>query len=537
MEESRSQVETLIRLGSEDLAKLTSFIRRSLRVTKTDRPVFEDVGGLIDRILLDTDHVVYGRRGSGKSALLLSAYWARKDRQELALYLDAQEHRGQPYADIVISIVIELLRYLDEAIAEQYSLLRRVLAILRGKNQGKIRAHLQQKIAELETELLRPEDYPLEEETVLGERQAEAISGHVGTTGIPRVPPASIQLGRERDVQRTRTERRSLTQSKRDYIERSRSALGRVIDEALSLFPDGRMFLEVDDFYFIERELQPYVIDYLFRLTKHRPIYLKVATIKYRSLLFRSTEAEIIGVVSHGDVQPIDLDRTLEDKSALSATLYRILEALAEKAGVPNARFQTLLTEGAKDLLVDASGGVPRDFLAIFVLAQDIASERHDTKITKWAVAEAARRHLEQSKREMLALDARADRAELEEVLGAIEKWALEQRRTTVFLVDKAECEEDPDAHHAIKALLDLRFLHLVAGDTSASYGGGHRYEAYLLDPGIWASPRRWHLSEVRYDRRDERGRRDELRNAPTLPVSVVREALDRASDTHDEET
>jgi len=536
MESSKSQVETLIRLGSEELAKLTMFIRRSLRVTKTDRPVFEDVGGLIDQTLLDTDHVVYGRRGSGKSALLLSAYWAKKDRQELALYLDAQEYRGQSYADIVMSMVIEVLRYLDEAIGEQYSFLRGLLARLRGKNAAKIRAHLQQKISELETELFRPEEYPLEEERVVGEREVEAIRGHVGTTGIPQVP-VGIQVGRERDLQLTTSERRSLMQRKTDYIERNRPALGRVIDEALSLFADGCMFLEVDDFYFIERERQPYVIDYLFRLTKHRPIYLKVATIKYRSLLFRSTEAETVGVLSHGDVQPIDLDRTLEDKSALAATLYRILEALAEKAGVPNARFQTLLTEGAKDLLVDASGGVPRDFLVIFVLAQDIASERHDRKITKWAVGEAARRHLEQSKREMLALDARADRAELEEVLGAIEKWALEQRQTTVFLVDKAECEEDPDAHHAIKALLDLRFLHLVAADTSASYGGGHRYEACLLDPGIWASPRRWHLNEVRYDRRDERGRRDELRNAPTLPLSVVREALDRASDTHDEGT
>ena len=121
--------------------------------------------------------------------------------------------------------------------------------------------------------------------------------------------------------------------------------------------------------------------------------------------------------------------------------------------------------------------------MAVFVEAHDIASiERRDATITKWAVAEAARRHLEQTKRQVLAVDARGDTGEVEAVLDAIVSSVLGDRHATVFLVDKAECEEDPDAHQALKTLLDMRLLHLVAADTSASWGGARRYEAYLLE-------------------------------------------------------
>ena len=525
---NRQQSATPMRVGSEDVQKLMNLIRRSLRVTKTERPVFEDVGGVVDQILLDTDHVVYGRRGSGKSSLLLSAYWVRFDRGEPVVYLDAQECRGLSYPDTVLSIVVEVLCYLDKAIADAYSSYRGWVARLMGKDPASAREHLRERIAALETERHRPEEYPIEEETVRGERQSESLAANVGAR-IPSGLGAGVQLGSEVGVETTRSQRRSLTQAKADYIEGIRPAIGRLIDEALSLLPGAWLFLEVDDFYFIDRQMQAYVIDYLYRLTKHRPIHLKIATIRHRSLLYQRTVTGTVGVLSRSDVQAIDLDRTLEDKGALAGALFRILEALAQRAGIANPVFDELLTEGARELLVDACGGVPRDFLAIFVQAHDIASmERRDSTITKWAVGEAARRHLEETKREVLDLDAREDRGEVEEVLAAIVAQILYERRATVFLLDKAECEQDPDAHQAVKTLLDMRFLHLVAGDTSASYGGGRRYEAYLLDPGIWAAPRPRHLHEVRYERTDSRGRRDELRNAPALPLAIVSDALRR---------
>ena len=63
------------------------------------------------------------------------------------------------------------------------------------------------------------------------------------------------------------------------------------------------------------------------------------------------------------DAEEIDLDLTLEKYAITKDFLTKILSNLMTPVGL---KTEDLMTEGAIDRLVLASGGVARDFLSIF---------------------------------------------------------------------------------------------------------------------------------------------------------------------------
>jgi hypothetical protein len=73
------------------------------------------------------------------------------------------------------------------------------------------------------------------------------------------------------------------------------------------------VFLQVDDFYHLNRTDQPYVMDYVHRLCKDLPLYLKVATLRHASVLYADRHGQPIGAQERHDYQPINIDFTLAD--------------------------------------------------------------------------------------------------------------------------------------------------------------------------------------------------------------------------------
>src|SRR5690606_33144919 len=119
------------------------------------------------------------------------------------------------------------------------------------------------------------------------------------------------------------------------------------------------------------KERQPDVLDYLHRLVRGTDFYLKVGTVRHRTNLVRN-DGQTIGVVLEQDIEQINLDRTLEDLTSPTEFLANLLNSLGDKVGLPNTTTD-LFNQQAFEKLVIASGGVPRDFLTIFINAIDIA--------------------------------------------------------------------------------------------------------------------------------------------------------------------
>jgi hypothetical protein len=119
--------------------------------------------------------------------------------------------------------------------------------------------------------------------------------------------------------------------------------------------------------------------------------------------------------------------------------LIKILKSFVDGCG--DLSISKILNEGAIDRLVLASGGVARDFLAIFRKAVDVARERgHDhrgSKIGSEDVNVAAGEH-EPSKREELKRDAPDARKEIEEQFEQIVDFCVNSAKANQFFLDKA---------------------------------------------------------------------------------------------------
>ena len=81
-----------------------------------------------------------------------------------------------------------------------------------------------------------------------------------------------------------------------------------------------------------------------------------------------------IGVKLPDDADEIDLDFSLEKYSLAKDLLTKVLKSFVNDCD--NLTIPQILNEGAIDGLVLASGGLARDFLAIFRRAVDVARER-----------------------------------------------------------------------------------------------------------------------------------------------------------------
>jgi len=506
----------MITLDSEELVKLNQLIEENLRVGRGEPPIYIDVANNLGRILAKQSYVVFGRRGSGKSTLLLTAKKKAESEGFLCTYFNGELIKENPFPDVLISILVKVFEYLlEKSKSDGRGFLYRLRRIFPGKQNG-LHKRIAIAIEDLQKLRTEPQAYILSRKTVSTqetEGQADVRLGleKVGVSGrLGQASTSTVQEATETSI--VKIER--LQQNLETYHD--------LLTELLNnLNKDMMLFL--DDFYFIGKQDQPNVIDYLHRLSKGTRMYLKLGTIRYRTILYR-TYAETgrtIGVELNNDIFPINLDYTLEDSAVMANFLDQILHKFAELVGIQSSEIDNLFTEGGKHMLHLASGGVPRDFLNLFVKSQSIAKTIMLKRIEKQrAVGEAARQYLNETKRENLFDDSAGDTSPLERLIERICQFAIEDKKRTVLLVGQDEGSRHPEAYDRLRQLMDLRFVHIVDSHTSATYGRRRRYEGYMVDAGLWASPRRPGLIEVDFDKRDESGRKDELRNCPIFKLT-----------------
>ena len=118
------------------------------------------------------------------------------------------------------------------------------------------------------------------------------------------------------------------------------------------------VFLALDDFYHLQRTIQPHVADYIHRLCKDVPLYFKIATLRHASVLYADRDKQPIGIQERHDYQPINVDFTLADFKRTSSQLRQILYAYGVKAHMSGEEIDDLFMGEGFDRLVLAAGGV-----------------------------------------------------------------------------------------------------------------------------------------------------------------------------------
>jgi hypothetical protein len=360
-------------LNSQNVQNLEVSIEEATRSTEEGVKRFiEPAQGTLARALAKRPHIVFGRRGSGKSSLLRKAVSDLTiDRRPIA-FVDLESFKGHSYPDVLISILIQTLERFEQWLntaainpASKTSFWRKLFGTKPKRppfDKDRTRAlsdRLNSEIADLKRILLAEDQI----DTTMRNKDSESVGGSGGAAAKARVGPVELGAKATTDEKKSRETETSekFTRTKLDLLHRRIIEYQKIFRD-LSALSSGDSYLVLDDLYHIRRSDQSRVIDYFHRLGKSASLWIKVGTIRHRSSWYVNGDPPV-GMKIGDDGDEIDLDLTLERYQQAKDFLSRILKGFFDAAEL---KVDDILTDGALDRLVLASGGVARDFLGIF---------------------------------------------------------------------------------------------------------------------------------------------------------------------------
>lgn len=483
-------------LINQEVNKLRNLIKNSFRVRANHDPIYVDFGGGFQRFSSQQHQVLFGRRGSGKSCLLIHFMKENEKSKSKIIYIGIDEIKKLGFPDILIRLLLSIFEEMPRA---------------EKKKWVPWSSPLQKTVRELRLLLDEPETAQTS--------RTDSASSDAGA-GFEGKSPISAKISRQRETETVK----EFTSKKLDQIERHLQDYKKVLK---SIHKDGntKSFVLVDDFYLINREIQPDVADYLHRLCRDTDFYLKIATIRHRTSL-RKHNGQTIGLELTQDVEEISLDKTFENFEATHNYLHAMLQGMADRAW-PGLQAASLFNPDASRALSLASGGVPRDFLNIFVDAIDLAVQAGKTdRVTPTFVYKASSLHSYKSKLANIKEEAGVDSPDLERLYSDLLAFCLKEKRKTAFLIRRDEVQQFPYEHELLQQLMDFKLIHIIDQNTSAASGRSGRYAAYTLDFSIFMEPRLRNIEIVEFWKTDQQRRPVGIRESPEYSLRRAHDLL-----------
>ena len=498
----------------EKIKKLRTIITENLRTQKGGVEGIEyiDVFHALTDMLAKQNHVVYGRRGCGKS-LLLSDTEKKIPKDVGVVYLNCEDYKNHSFPNVLIEIIDAVFLKLESNLTAWFG---------PEKNLKKI-------IKDLRREMISLKSQPDEraenvKETVTHESAARdssglSVSGQLKSTvgeinsdlNIETTTSSQVTAEIEREYQNadSKVKRLSLKipELKRQIVE-----FFRISNKTKSVF------IEIDDFYHVARLVQPYVVDYIHRLCKDVPLYFKIATLRNSSSLFVERQGQPVGIQQRHDYQAINIDYSFQSFEKTSEQLKKIFLAFAAKADISEEEFDSLFKGVGFRRLVMAGGGVPRDCLSLF-LELLVAAETSGEKIGKDEVRILSFDNFQTRIVELKDDSEKKDQVSLIKGIYVLRQFCLE-KKTNIIMISDEMLQKNDALRKLISRLLDYRIIHLVTSATThKSYSG--TFAAYMIDIGCYANLRKLQGKMNEIDVSDARSK-DELRATPVLnEVSV----------------
>ena len=487
-------------LRSSDIENMITLVEEASRSTEAGVKRFiEPAHGTLRRSVSKRHHLIFGRRGSGKSSLLRKAAAdLTLDRRPIA-YVDMESFKAHSYPDVLLSVLIKTFSEFEQWLktaavfpANRGSFWKKLFDAVPGRSVYKKTAvqelaeRLRIQINDLEKQL-HAQDDALTESTFKETTGSttEAVVG--GKLGIPKHAELESKLSGKTKAEVVQESKEQAKRSKTTFLNRHIMEYQKIFRD-MGVVCEGDSYLFLDDMYHIRKQDQPNVIDYFHRIAKGNNLWLKIGTIRHRSRWYVNGDPPM-GLKTSDDADEIDLDLTLEKFDLTKQFLVSVLERFAQESN--GVQLSGILNDGAMDRLTLASGGVARDFLAIFRKAVDVARQRGEDyrgpRIGSEDVNVAAGEH-EPSKREELKRDTLEDQVEIERQFAKVVEFCLDKAVANVFLVDKGATGHEWEL---IQELVDLRLVHLVRSRITLRNDPGRLFEGYMLDLSQYAGARK----------------------------------------------
>lgn len=469
--------------------------------------------GSLAALLHSSDHqILYGRRGTGKTHALLHLADLVTTMADVAVYVDLRTlgSAGGIHADTTLPAAERGTRLLIDTLEEVHD--------------GLLSVAMERDVGD-STALLRGLDTLAEAATtvkVVGEVERETTIG--GTAEAVR--SAEVSLGPSPSVRASAGYRQSVSARSRllrTGVERHHVMFGplsRAVRGIVRALGPARLWLLLDEWSSVPRDLQPFLADLLRRaVLPVGGLTVKLAAIERRSqFAVPGGTGEYIGIEVGADAaSSVDLDAFLAFDNSEPAAKEFFARLFHNHTSV---WLPTMLRDPPRDAasfveecfrrnafteLVRAAEGVPRDAINIAALA---AQHAHDKPISVADVRRAARDWYLRDKQTAIAGNQTARsalRALVDEVVG--------HRRARTFVVDQLARERAG----VLEDLHDARLLHLLRRGIADPHHPGALYDAFAIDYGCYVSLM---LDDAKFQ---VRGRADWLNSPAGVPPEGFR--------------
>ncbi|MFJ8881007.1 hypothetical protein ACIREG_26780 [Streptomyces albidoflavus] len=460
------------------------------RAEKQEGPQLHETfvdSGVVDVINTIDHQVIYGRRGTGKTHAL--SYLGSEAAADggLALYLDLRtigsasgllDPQSAPITERAARLLVDLLGQLHE------SLLNSVLEDSSLMDDG----YFVEKADQLLT--------AISSVRVIGEvertDEAESKAGSKkGTSAEASLTQGGPKLGGRLNSESS-SEDRGLQRQTRKGIEQINlnfSDVARALRDLGNALSSRRVWLLLDEWSSVPRDLQPYLAHFLTRcVLPVKKFTVKIAAIEQQSKFRAEVDGSIIGIELGADMGAhVNLDDFLvyegneeRARSFFQGLFVKHFQSLATNT-VNSSLTQSagnLISAGftdrrAFDELVRASEGVPRDALYI---AAKAAMKAGQGAISVPLIRDAARGWYHGDKMNGLSSMVQAGRL-LEWIVAEV----IRGKRARAFLVNSADARDD-----LLLALFDARVLHILRRGYSAQDQPGERFDIWGIDYGAY---------------------------------------------------
>jgi hypothetical protein len=311
---------------STKVEQLRRIVQENIRVQQGGSEAIDyvDVSRALADMVAKQNHVVFGRRGCGKT-LLLRAAKQKADNDVRVVYINCEDYKQHSFPNVLIEILDALFEELQKNQSGWFGRKRRSRELI-----DEIRSELgslKQSADEAERSI---------KETNSAESSSKAKAG-IGLNGIDIGAEAATARKAAIEQEYKRQD------SKIQKLNLLLPQLKRRIRESFELSKDVKsVFIELDDFYHLPRAIQPHVADYVHRLCKDVPLYFKFATLRHASILYADRGSQPTGAQERHDYQPINVDFTLAEFPKTAAQLREILYRFGEKAGMTRTEIDEL---------------------------------------------------------------------------------------------------------------------------------------------------------------------------------------------------
>jgi len=483
----------------DQLNALQTVITENLRVQRggADAIGYIDISNALAKTNSKQNHVIFGRRGCGKS-LLLQESRRTLDGKTKVIYLNCEDFKNHSFPNVLIEILDSIFEELEKHVTGWFGRKRRCKQVL---------ISIRQNLSSLK-------EQADERTSKVKETQTSENSNTLATGASVLDKQINLSYSDKNATKAAIEKEYEQADSKIHRLNLLLVEIKKQIREVFELSTSVKaVFIQLDDFYHLPRIFQPHVTDYIHRLCKDVPLYFKIATLRHASVLFADRKGQLTGAQERHDYQPLNVDFTLQDVGKTEKQLKQIFHAFAKKAGMSAEEFDKLFKgEGFRRLAL-AGGGVPRDCLSILVeLISN--SEGSVDRIGKDDIRAMSFTNFEHRIEELKTDSEQSEQDSLLKGIYVLREFCL-NKGNNIFMVSERTLREHDNLKELINRLLDYRIIHSVGtAYTHKSRSGS--YEAFMIDIGSYAFLRKLHGKLIEVDLFDGTAK-DKIRAAPIV--------------------